>query len=70
MLFIKKLYVKFVLHLKVNYWSIRPNIGVGGGAPQNKPFSQWKKASTFVPLTDISPPPPVQHPDIIVEASS
>ena len=31
--FIKKLYAKFVFHLKVNYWSMRPNMGVGGGAP-------------------------------------
>lgn len=37
--FIKKLYTKFVLHLKVNYSSMRPNMGVGGGAPQNRPFS-------------------------------
>ena len=31
--FLKKLYAKFVLGLKVNYWSMKPNMGVGGGAP-------------------------------------
>ena len=28
--FIKKLYDKFVLHLKVNYWSMMPNMDVEG----------------------------------------
>jgi hypothetical protein len=37
--FIRKLYAKFVLGLKVNYWSMKPNMGVGGGAPQDRPFS-------------------------------
>ena len=31
--FIRKLYAKFILGLKVNYWSMRSNMGVGGGAP-------------------------------------
>ena len=55
--FLRKLYVEFVLGLKVNYWSMNANMGVGGGAPQDRPFSQWKKAGTFVPPTDVSPPP-------------
>ena len=53
--FIKKLYAKFVLHLKVNYWSMRPNMGVGGGAPQDRPFSQQKKVGTLSPLLMSSP---------------
>ena len=43
---------------------------VGGGAPQDRPSSQWKKDTTFVPLTDVSPLPLVQFPDIIAEISS
>ena len=35
--FLRKLYVEFVLGLKVNYWSMKPNMGVGGGAPQDRP---------------------------------
>ena len=53
--FIKKLYAKFMLGLKVNYWSMKPNMGVGGGAPQHRPSSQRKKAGTFIPLL-MSPP--------------
>ena len=68
--FLKKLYAKFVLKLKVNYWSMKPNMGWGLGAPQDRPSSQQKKDDTFVPPTDISPPPRVQHPDIMIEASS
>ena len=37
--FLRKLYAKFVLGLKVNYWSMKPNMGVGGGAPQHRPSS-------------------------------
>ena len=37
--FVRKLYVKFLLVLKVKYWSMNPNMGVGGGAPQDRPFS-------------------------------
>ena len=59
-----------MLKLKVNYWNMKPNMGVGLGAPQDRPSSQWKKVGTFVPPTDISPSPRVQHPDIMVEASS
>ena len=68
--FLRKLYVELVLKLKVNYWSMKPNMGIGLGAPQDRPSSQRKKASTFVPSNDISPPPRVQHPDIMIEASS
>ena len=68
--FLRKLYAKFVLGLKVNYWSMKPNMCVEGGAPQDRPFSQWKKVGTFVPSTDVSPPHPMQHPNIIAEASS
>ena len=57
--FIRKLYAEFLLGLKVNYWSMRPNMGVGGGALQDRPFAQWKKADTCVPPTDVSPPPQV-----------
>ena len=53
--FLSKLYVKFVLKLRVNYWSMKPNMGVGLGAPQDRPSSQQKKVGTFVPPTDISP---------------
>ena len=35
--FLKKLYAEFVLGLKVNYWSMKSNMGVGGGAPQDRP---------------------------------
>ena len=55
--FFKKLYAEFVLGLKVNYWSMKPNMGVGGGGPQDRPYSQWKKVGTFVPPTNVSPPP-------------
>ena len=68
--FLRKLYAEFVLKLKVNYWSMKPNMGLGLGAPQDRPSSQQKKAGTFVPPTDISPPPRVQHPDIMTEATS
>ena len=54
--FLKKLYTEFVLGLKVNYWSMKSNMGVGGGAPQDRPSSQWKKATTFVPPTNVFPP--------------
>ena len=52
---LRKLYAEFVLGLKVNYWSMKPNMGVGGGAPQHRPSSQWKKVGTFVPPTDVPP---------------
>ena len=68
--FIKKFYVEFVLGHHVDYWSMRPNMGVGKGAPQTRPSSQHRKATTFVPPTDVAPPPLVQHPDIITEATS
>ena len=45
--FLRKLYAKFVLGLKVNYWSMKSNMGVRGGAPQDRPFSQQKKVDTF-----------------------
>ena len=57
--FIRKLYAKFLLGLTMNYWSMRPNMGVGGGAPLDRPFAQRKKASTFFPSTNVSPTPPV-----------
>ena len=53
--FIRKLYEKFVLGLKVNYWSMRPKMGVGG-APQDRHFAQWKKVGTFVPSINVPPP--------------
>ena len=56
--------------LKVKYWSMKPNMGVGGGAPQHRHFFQQKKALTFFPSTDVSPPPRVQHLGIIAKASS
>ena len=31
--FLRKLYVEFVLKFKVNYWSMKPNMGLGLGAP-------------------------------------
>lgn len=31
--FLRKLYAEFPLGLKVNYWSMKSNMGVGGGAP-------------------------------------
>ena len=69
--FLRKLYAEFVLKLKVNYWRMKPNMGLGLGDPQDRPSSQWKKAGTFGPPTDIFPPPPrVQHPNIMEKASS
>ena len=38
--FLRKLYAEFVLKLKVNYWSMKPNMVVGLGAHRDRPFFQ------------------------------
>ena len=45
--FLIKLYVEFVLGLNMNYWSVKPNMGVGGGAPQHRPFSLCMLSQNF-----------------------
>lgn len=39
-------------------------MGVGGGAPQDRPKEKEKKYTTF------PPPPPMQHLDVITKASA
>ena len=38
--FLKKLYVEFVKGQKDNYWSMRSNMGVGGGTPYDRPMEK------------------------------
>lgn len=47
--FLRKLYAKFVLKLKVNYWSMKPNMGVGLGALRIDPLPSGRKLAFFPP---------------------
>jgi len=47
--FLRKLYAEFVLKLKVNYWSMKPNMGVGLGALKIDPLPSRRNLGLLSP---------------------